>query len=79
METQNEELAVNMQSEINSITEKFGLAQFEAPQVFEVKGEHTIAGTPMRFANRPIKYDDAWKEDFKKAKLAYSLGKFLNK
>ncbi len=74
-----EALATSPQEQLNLITNQFGMQSYNAPGYLEVAGQHTIAGTPERFSNKPIKLDEAWKKAYSKNKFAYKFGAALNK
>ncbi len=74
-----ESLATQTQQELDRIIQQYNLMPYDAPTHFVVKGQHTIAGTPERFANNPIKYDDAWIKYYDSAKFSYRFGNVLNK
>jgi len=76
---QYEALAQQTQQQLDKLVATVGLDKYEAPQFMFVEDDHTIGGTPNRFEKRPIKYEEAWKKNFKNKKLLNFTGAILNK
>ncbi len=73
-----EKLATHTQEQLDIILLKCGLQSYQAPAYMGVENDHTIAGTPQRFTQRPITYDDTWKQTYKKKPLLSMVGKIMN-
>ncbi len=74
-----EALAQNTHEELQKIFEAFAIKPFATPEYMELIEDHTIGGTPGRFAKKPIQYDEGWKDQFYNDKFAYLIGGVLNK
>ena len=74
-----EDLAKNTDAELKKVIAFTGIPAFETPQFMELLEDHTVAGTPGRFAKKPIQYDESWKEQYKNHKMIYNIGGILNK
>ena len=73
-----EDLAVQTQVQLEKVLQTCGMKFYQAPVMMGVDDDHTIAGTPQRFTQRPITYDDSWKQAYKKKPVLSVLGKIMN-
>lgn len=74
-----EDLASSTEETLHKIFTFTGMATFEAPKFMELINDHTIGGTPGRFARKEIKLDERWKKYFEQHRLQNFVGNIFNK
>lgn len=74
-----EDFIKESQENLNLISEFVGFESFNFPEYMVLEDDHTVGGTPNRFAKRKIIYDEQWKETTRKKPFFNFIGYIFNK